>query len=99
MTKFDNARYKISTSLNNKFDYDLFVQECFKQSIPTMSIHEYYYKLGLLEWASSKYPDIYILDAYLKLIEYLNKQEIEQQLTGKVDFGKPCGSCGGGKIV
>jgi hypothetical protein len=99
MTRYDNARYYIIKELNNKFNFEEFELVCASKKITPMTIHEYYFKLGLLEWAKEKYPDIPEIDAYLKIVDYLNRLEEENRISSNAQQKVGCGSCGGGKVV
>ena len=98
MTRNNNIRYNIIINMNNKFDFDTFVEECTKQKVQPMSQNEFFQKVGMLHWAINKYPDKDPLEAYLELTAYLNSKEPDYTKVAIVS-NSGCGSCGGGKVV
>lgn len=72
--------------LKDVFDYNEFVESC--KETPLLSIGEYSQKIGMLKVAMQQYTNLSPIDAYMQLIQDINKA------AEVIEKPKPCGSCG-----
>lgn len=91
-------RMKIVLNMPESFDYDKFLRICINENVQPLSINEYAMKVGYLEMAKIKYPDMPIEEGYLKIVDEANNQQRPQPPRHDGQIVKTgCGSCGGGK--
>ena len=69
MTSNNFERMKIILSMNQSFDYADFLRICESKGAHPLSINEYALKVGFIEMAKIKYPDVPIEEGYLKIVE------------------------------
>lgn len=87
MTPNNHERMRIVLSMKRPFDYAEFLQICEDSSVQPLLIGEYAMKVGYLQMAKIKYPDMAIEEAYQKFVmEDVNTQQLPQ--------GQGCSSCG-----
>jgi len=98
-------RLAIWLTLTNKFDYAEFSASCAKKKIQPQSAAEFAQKAGLLTCAGIMFPDMSPTEAYVALLNF-STENIAQTASGMIlPAGasvlppKPCGNCGGGKVL
>lgn len=92
-------RLNIWLGLGDRFDYTEFKFACNKVGIEPQPALEFAQKAGMLSCATLMYPELPVSEAYLKFIQ--ENQNMPQSIynhTSSVS-SKPCGSCGGGKVL
>lgn len=96
-------RLGIVLAQKNVWDYDEFRQECISKGIEPLALGEWSTKVGNLQAAMYRYPDMNPFDAYLELIKDWNyglPEEKPYQVIHMTDFKQQgCGGCGGGKVL
>ena len=88
-------RIDVIIRLKNMFDFEEFVKSCFELNKTPMTLTEFCNKIGMLKVAMVKYPKEEPLEAYLKIIDELNKSAGEPTRQNPHEHKKPCGTCGG----
>lgn len=92
MTENNYERMKIVLSMDQPFDYADFVQRCGDKGLVPLSVNAFAMKVGFIQMAKIKYPDIPIEAGYMNIINDSNAVVYQAKPTG-------CGTCGGGAVV
>jgi len=93
----NGERLTIWLTLKNRFDYAEFSLACRAKGVEPQSIAEFAQKAGLLTCATVLFPDP-PAEAYQKLLS-IPVQTVAQPDVGNMEVPRPCGSCGGGKVL
>ena len=96
-------RLNIVLSQENIWDYEEFRSECIVQAIEPIAIGEWSTKVGNLQAAMYKWPDLEPFAAYLELLKimyYGLPEDKPYQSVNIVDFDRQgCSGCGGGRVL
>lgn len=99
MTAYDGARLAIVVGSPDMFDYDLFCQACSNAGVPALQLGEWAQKIGMVQVALRRHPDLSPLEAYQRFVSEMNNSlpvVTTEDATRKQ--AAACGSCGGGRI-
>lgn len=81
----------IALKIDDIWDYKKYGMASIEEGVPTISKGDYAQKIGMLTMGMKEYPELKPGEAYLKLIEGINKIYKEGQGKGSGD----CNGCGG----
>lgn len=94
------TRLNIVLEMVDPYDYDEFARICEAEKIPLLSLYEFSTKSGLLQVALRRYPEMPVEEAYMKIVQDANTQNIPLPQGAAGDSAKKsggCSSCGGKK--
>lgn len=101
MTAYDGVRLAIVVESPDIFDYDLFCRACIDAGVPTLQLGEWAQKIGMVQVALRRHPDLSPLEAYRRFVSEMNNSlpaVTTDVSTSNQTQATGCGSCGGGRV-